>query len=228
MYIDPSKVKGVIRDFRYLKEWPDYRIFHRKIIWMQKVNRRMVNLLDRLADGSIPNESDYTVETLKRFCKSLVRRQRPELPGVKAGSWCLTPDGADMPSDARVEFIYFPSYLAVSILTRVHMDHPEISESIPGYMDALRNGLRFSTYRGLMGHGFDRYDEMLMTLKFFEKGRVIEFLRSDPDFCPEMVELLRNIRDFMKNALKNRKTKSPWGIDLRNSYRWAVELLQDL
>jgi len=38
---------------------------------------------------------------------------------------------------------FFPTYIVISILTRVLSDYPEIPEQIPNYADVLRKGFKF-------------------------------------------------------------------------------------
>jgi hypothetical protein len=54
---------------------------------------------------------------LRFYLKSIVDGQRGKLiGGTQPGSWCLGPDDL-MDSDARVDFIFKPTYLAVATLS---------------------------------------------------------------------------------------------------------------
>lgn len=137
---------------------------------MQVMVERMRLVFDGLHEGEIPGEK-LTEKELEGLCRSLVKGQRKDLLGFEE-SWSVLPPkfSLGVPSDARVDLVYNPTYLAISILARVMTDHPEISDRIPGYKDALRRGYRFSTLRGLIGHGFGAEGDRIENLELFEKG----------------------------------------------------------
>ena len=175
---------------------------------MQVMVERMRLVLDGLHGGEKPGEK-LTEKELKSLCRSLIKGQRKDLQGFE-DSWSVLPleFSLGVPGDARADFVYNPTYLVISILTRVMTDHPEISSSIPGYEEALRRGYRFSTLRGLMGHGFGAKDDRIETLELFEKGSILKFLSANPEFSPEMTNLLRDIRAEGK---PKKRRKNQWG-----------------
>ena len=71
--------------------------------------------------------------SLNFYLNSLVDGQRDKLTGgTKSGSWCVAPDDL-MDSDARVDFIFKPTYLAVATLSLAKIDYPLITNSINNY-----------------------------------------------------------------------------------------------
>jgi len=162
---------------------------------MDRKVRELREVLEALAGGVIPGPG-YTVDDLERLCASLVRGQRDDIPRLVPGSWCVAPSIEGMDSDARVEFVSFPTYLAVAILTRALREHPEFKESIPGYETALKEGLGFSAMMGLMGHGYDARTEMREAVGILETGQVGRYLEDDPEACPGLAKLLAEARGF--------------------------------
>jgi len=196
----------------------------------QKVND-MKNLLEKIAIGEIPNESTYTLSDLKKFCKSLIRNQRNELKSIRPGSWCIVPTEIaeeGMPSDARVDFVFFPTYLAISILTRVLLDYPEVPKQIPNYYEVLRKGFIFATYRKLRGHGYNAESEMIEAIKILSLGKVPKYLALNPDFCPEMLQILKDIKKELTEALEKGETKGPWGEDYTEGFKSVVKILEEI
>lgn len=160
---------------------------------MDRKVRELREVLETLAGGGIPSPG-YTVDDLERLCASLVREQRNDIPRLVPGSWCVAPSIEDMDSDARVEFVFFPTYLAVAILTRALREHPELKERIPGYEKAIKEGLEFSTMRELMGHGYDARAEMIDAVTILAMGQVDRYLEDEPAVCPGLAKLLAEAR----------------------------------
>ena len=180
---------------------------------MENIVKDMRGLLEKLVSGEIPNDDTYTRTDLKDLCMSLINGQRNDMGIMKSGSWCVAPSATNMPGDARVYLAFFPTYIAVSILTRVLVDYPEIPEQIPNYEEVLRNGLKFATYRRLQGHGIGARSEMIDALEILSSGNVITYLASNPDFCPELLQILKDIKEELSDALQRGVTEGPWGED---------------
>ncbi len=192
------------------------------VVEMECIVDEMRDLLRKLASGEVPNDDDYTLSDLMNFCRSLIDGQRGEI-GVKSGSWCVAPSAKGMPSDARVYLVFFPTYIAVAILTRVLLDYPAIPKEIPEYGAALRRGFKFATYRGLLGHGIGAETEMIEALEILSLGKVMKYLSLNPDFCPEMFQILKEIKEELSDSLERGVTRGSWGED----YIKAFEFVKD-
>ena len=191
---------------------------------MENTVNEMRELLEKLSSGEIPNENDYTQSDLKNFCISLINGQRNDISGLKSGSWCLAPSIEGMPGDARVYYVFFPTYIAIAILTRVLLDYPEIPKQIPNYEEVLRRGFKFATYRRLRGHGIGAGLEMIEAIEILSLGKVIRYLSSNPDFCPELLQIVRNIRKELADALEKDVTTGPWGEDYIKAFEFVKGL----
>ena len=191
---------------------------------MENTVNEMRELLEKLSSGEIPNENDYTPSDLKNFCISLIDGQRNDISGLKSGSWCLAPSIEGMPGDARVYLVFFPTYIAIAILTRVLLDYPEIPKQIPNYEEVLRRGFKFATYRRLRGHGIGAGLEMIEAIEILSLGKVIRYLSSNPEFCPELLQIVRNIRKELADALEKDVTTGPWGEDYIKAFEFVKGL----
>jgi len=183
----------------------------------------MKDTLVAIDAGEIPNNIDYTISELLKYCQTIIDGQREELGVTKAGSWSVAPNDDSMPSDARVEFIFEPTYIAVSILCRVLLDHPWIAIQITGFVDSLKKGLKFCTYRELRGHGYEDIDGMLDALMILTMGKVPVLLEKSPDFCPELHLIFQSIEKYLSDALVSGKTLGAWGEDYTENYQGALE-----
>ncbi|CAD6493028.1 MAG: hypothetical protein EMLJLAPB_00425 [Candidatus Argoarchaeum ethanivorans] len=192
------------------------------VVMMECIVDEMRDLLQKLVSGEVLNENNYVLSDLMDFCISLIDGQRGEI-GVKSGSWCVAPSAKGMPSDARVYLVFFPTYIAIAILTRVLLDYPEIPEELPEYGDVLRRGFKFATYRRLRGHGIGAETEMIEVLEILSSGGVMKYLSLNPDFCPELLQILKKIKEELSDALGRGVTSGSWGED----YVRAFEFVKD-
>ena len=191
---------------------------------MENTVNEMRELLEKLSSGEIPNENDYTPSDLKNFCISLIDGQRNDISGLKSGSWCLAPSIEGMPGDSRAYLVFFPTYIAIAILTRVLLDYPEIPKQIPNYEEVLRRGFKFATYRRLRGYGIAARFKMIKAMEILSSGKVVEYLLSNPDFCPELLQILRDIRKELADALEDDVTEGPWGEDYIKAFEFVKGL----
>ena len=78
-------------------------------------------------------------------------------------------DTFKIPSDARVDFCYIPTYLATASLMKAYLSDPESfteKETL-----ALSDGLKMSTARNLRGHGYEGLKGQIEAVNIFMKGR---------------------------------------------------------
>ena len=169
--------------------------------------KEMKSVLEGLAEGILPNDSTYTVEELTHYLTSLVANQRGCLGRSKPGSFSVALDDDFMDSDARVDFIFRPTYIATATLSRVFMDNPELCATIPNYTRALRTGLQYCSLRYLAPAGIDdAITEFDTVSHIFEMGRVIELLARDPELCPSLLAVVRTIRSTLSKRLESGNT----------------------
>src|SRR5690625_6845435 len=96
------------------------------------------------------------------------------------GSW-LIPEDPGMPADARVDFAYFPTYIAVAWLILARQRHPDILQQERRLDRAIKRGLRFATGRRLMGHGYDESREQLAAVRVVAVGQGLRFMSVEPE-----------------------------------------------
>jgi len=104
----------------------------------------------------------------------------------------------NMPSDARVDFLYRPTYVTVCFLARVRTLWPDEALKIPSFSKALYDGMFASTGRAFKGHGIEWLDGLFDTLSLFGKAGIPDFVRAFPqDCCPEFVDMLHEAVAFL-------------------------------
>ena len=88
----------------------------------------------------------------------------------------------EMPGDARVDFFYTPTYIAVSMLTNIMQKYPDLTMKVKGFEETLKNGLYAATGRSFSGHGFDDMDGLIDCLDLFAEADVFKVVKEYPDF----------------------------------------------
>jgi len=163
--------------------------------------------------------------SLNFYLNSLVDGQRDKLTGgTKSGSWCVAPDDL-MDSDARVDFIFKPTYLAVATLSLAKIDYPLITNSINNYDEKLKNGLKFCTYRNLQGHGYDSIIQMIDAYKILSMGKVPLLLYRYPELSIDLKRVLDDVANTMAYKFENSDAKGVWGEDYSEGFSSALETM---
>ena len=163
--------------------------------------------------------------SLNFYLNSLVDGQRDKLTGgTKSGSWCVAPDDL-MDSDARIDFIFKPTYLAVATLSLAKINYPSITNSINNYDEKLKNGLKFCTYRNLQGHGYDSILQMIDAYKILSMGKVPLLLYRSPELSIELKRVLVNVANTIALKLANNDAIGAWGEDYSEGFSGAIETM---
>jgi hypothetical protein len=171
--------------------------------------------LVRLACGWLPaSDGDDGEDRLARLCASAVEGQRDGTSGFVAGSWSLLPD-ANAPKDARFEFGVRPSWVVASILALVRARFPRVASRVPGLDAALRRGLEFAAATELSGRGLDRTYGALRAIHDLADGGVPELLATEPDLCPALGRVLRQVRSGLADLARSAGPRGDWGVPAR-------------
>lgn len=215
-------------DIEYAK---DFRQLDTPMVYQMKYrSKQMEKTLYALADGSIPNETDYTFEELKIYCESLVAGQKNERTIILHGSWPLTSDIDRMPLDERVKFIFLPSYIAVATLSQIVLKFPELALKTSRFLQVLKRGLYFCNHNKLRGHGNTAIKDMLKALEILCVGGVPKTLSEYPDLCDHRLKiLLEEIESTMVNDLNNGSTQGvgTFGKDYTEDYKRVLRMLDE-
>ena len=123
-----------------------------------------------------------------------------------------------MPSDIRVEYYYWPTYLAAALGMKACLLYPGILEkvSLPERQSAreiLCAVLLGCTGRGFRGHGFDDLRELVKVTEFFVDHGAREFIEAYGSPCPEFTECFTQTLLFLLRGVMNGKVAGAWGDD---------------
>ncbi|HOO33330.1 MAG TPA: hypothetical protein PK466_07790 [Thermotogota bacterium] len=183
----------------------------------------LLDFLEKLVSGNLISKH-YTEEDLLETVMDLVASQRTDLPKNVALSWCLALDPV-MPSDARVDFMYEPTYIVVSILTSIKVNYPYIAKQIENFDEAMKKGMHFSTLRRLRGHGYEAEDGLRDAIYYLHLGGVPEFLNENKRFQYNLYCLLKNICKEKRHLLAVNQTVAGWNKDYRREYEEITRYL---
>ena len=100
-------------------------------------------------------------------------------------------DSYDIPSDARVDFCHFPTYICTAALMKAYLTDP--SSFTLRERSALSKGLKASCARNLRGHGYDAFKGQIEALNIFIEAGLREFIDLYPDFCLEFSVMISKI-----------------------------------
>lgn len=188
---------------------------------MQFFVAKMEDVLLQLESFEIPNDSGFTKRSLSKYCESLVENQRIGLTRTKDNSWAVVDDDLEMPSDARVDFIFIPTYIAVATLSFVYLNYPDIANKIDGYDNSLKKGMMFCTHRGLRGHGFEYIDGIIEALVILSIGQVPSLLERKPELCPELKQTFSHVEKELDSILN--LDKEYWNSSFSTRIQSAIE-----
>lgn len=118
-------------------------------------------------------------------------------------------DSYEIPSDARVDFCYVPTYICTAALMKAYLTSPD--EFTGKAKSALEKGLENSCARKLRGHGYEAFRGQIEALKLFMKAGLNEFLDLYSDLCPEFSEMIGGIISSFKDMERDERFTGSWG-----------------
>jgi hypothetical protein len=211
----------MLKEYKFLQDFSNKNFIQE----MMEINDSMQEILEALDGGLFQKDDDFKLSELNQYIISLIEGQRLSLGRTKEGSWALVPNDDGMDSDARVEFIFKPTYIATATLSRYLLEYPEFAISIQNFNQVLHKGMIFCTYRKLQGHGFEGDAGAIEALKILSLGKIPLLLNSQPNFCPELLKIIEKVANDMAKRLQNGTAKGSWGEDYSEGFRDALETL---
>lgn len=118
-------------------------------------------------------------------------------------------DSYNIPSDARVDFCYIPTYICTAILMKAYLVNSDAFTLKA--KSALAKGLKMSCVKNLRGHGYEALKGQIEALNLFIKSGLNEFIDLHSDICPEFSQMIQNITSAFRNMENEEKFTGPWG-----------------
>ena len=123
----------------------------------------------------------------------------------------------NIPSDARVDFCYIPTYLATAALMKAYLSEPE--SFTEKEITALSDGLKMSTARNLRGHGYEGLKGQIEAVNIFMKAGLNEFMDLHHSLCPEFSEMIDKIVSAFADMEAQGKFTGSWGESYEDEIR---------
>jgi hypothetical protein len=176
-------------------------------------------VLKAINRGLIPHEK-YTLRDLMSFCQSFIDMQEED------GSWRVHRPEDTVDVEDEVDFIFFPTQIACSILSYVKQNY-NCSE-LSGIDEVLSRGLKFSVSKRLEGFGFNSMFQTLESLIIFIEGSVPELLNKDPRICPALYNRILELKEELQNLVDSGNTVLEYGGDYREQYDFVLKGLSNI
>lgn len=114
-----------------------------------------------------------------------------------------------MPADARVDYVYRPTYIIATILMTLACRYEEVWK-IEGFEKMMAALLKSAAGRRFLGAGYEEYEGLLDTFRIFATGDTIRFLDEYGDICPPFTAQFDFAVDFIYTGLLSGKVKRGW------------------
>ena len=169
-----------------------------------KINGKLEADLAELASGKVP---EYEILMYLMDMTKVLR-------SVKHGDgnemlFLAYDEPNSMPSDARTDFVYKPTYIAATIMMTAVIRFPKLLEN-----EAVRRTvslvLNAATGRNFLGAGFNSYSGLLDTLEIFAKGDVVKFVENHPGISERFTSQFLTAVDFLKDEICTGNVKDAW------------------
>ena len=106
-----------------------------------------------------------------------------------------------IPSDARVDFCFQPTYIMACAMIRVLLEGSY--SNMDQVKAALANALFYATHRGLEGHGYESFDGLLDTLELFLDNGLVEYLELHPSLSVVFNNMILTIENRLQASVKD-------------------------
>lgn len=171
-----------------------------------RITRSLEEDLSMIVEGA-----ECPEETLG-YARNLVGHARTDDKNTSMAYWGYL-EPAELPADARVDYLYRPTYLAVCILANVLMRLPSRAVKIEGFYEVLRKGLNAATGRRFEGAGYESVSGLIDTLSLFAKGKMFSFAEAYPEVSESFTDMLLQSEAYIATKLQDGRFQCGWGED---------------
>lgn len=134
-------------------------------------------------------------------------------------------DPKTMPADARVDFVYRPTYIVSTILMTIAVRYPEIWKE-NNFKSVLSKLLNACTGRSFLGAGYESVPGLLETLRIFAIGDTLKFVQKYSDVSEKFTAQLAKAITFLETEVCTGKEKNAWtGKDYSEKGKEILEMM---
>lgn len=159
-------------------------------------------ILESMKTGTL---DDYEVEnSLRNIIAGFIKNSKNE-----DMQFFSLEDPSFMPSDARVEYAYEPTYLACGVMMYAMKHYPEMME-FEFIKSVLHDGLTACTGRKFLGHGYDDIKGFIKAMRIFSDCETLEFVKQHPSFNSRFTDAYFGAVEFLKKEICTGEIIEPW------------------
>ena len=164
------------------------------------------------------HEGNIERAQLKEVCVEFVRPQNTD---KFEGFWPIILDDY-MPSDARIDFLYWPTYCITMAMMVGYMMN--LNKEIDGFDDCFKLGLEACTKRSFRGYTYEAEKDKIKVLNMFIQYGLFEFLRENKELCPQFNVCIKRIFKEMQERVNQEDTICDLGIDYEEEFKNILKL----
>lgn len=182
--------------------------------WNLIIHKLEMDLME-FESGSVSREEAI------EYLMDLINQAKP-LPNDQGKYAFGMDDPETMPSDARVDFFYRPTYIASTIIMVICLRYPTVLSDLPTSEEIrkiLSGCLDTCTGRDFGGSGIEWYEGLVETMKLFSAHRVGEFVRKYGHISPRFTECYKRTLNEMMSDIVQGKAHGMFGSDLSDEVR---------
>ena len=173
--------------------------------------------------------------SIRRYVKVLLSQAQP-LKGRPEMFFLGLDDPRSMPSDARVDFFYRPTYIGAAIIIRAVLLYPDLLDAKAGLRENCdsedEKSLKYvfprlltgCTGRDFAGAGYEGLEGLIETLTLFTSAGTAEFVKKYLNLCKPFSKLYTSSMAFIRNGIKEGTLKGNWGEDYTEKAEQLMEL----
>ena len=182
------------------------------------------NIVGKLeADHDLICSGEVSKEDLLAYAEKLISLAAPLKHNPEMYFLGLE-DPGKMPSDARVDFFYKPTYLGSAIIMKAILDCPELLKEHRNVIRALLLGC---TGREFRGHGYDDLRGVIEAFRIFTAADCIKFIFKYPEVCKEFTGLYTETMKMLEKRISKLSVSNYWGENYREEIREVLKMVSE-
>ena len=187
------------------------------------------SIIDKLtSDFHTACSKEMDADSLRIYANDLLNCVAPLAKNLKMFFLGLD-EPENMPSDARVDYFYMPTYIGTAIVIRAVLVCAKFIREVQedSYKRMVFRGLLLGcTGRGFKGHGYDGLKGMIDALSIFTEAGVEKFIWYYPTICDEFTKLFKESVSKLTKLLETGTVQNEWGEDYSKEAETVIKRMK--
>lgn len=189
-------------------------------VWYRS-NKKLEQDLRELTTNTIPEEE------LNAYLKDMINALKPVNNEQCDGMLFLMYDApSSMPADARVEFVYKPTYIAATIMMTAMNRYDAIARNNE-FRKTISAVLEATLGRNFRGAGYYEYEGFMDTLEIFAMGDTLEFIAKYPMINERFASEFKGALEILETQICSGTVINAWsGEDYSSRGKVIMDMYQ--